>query len=71
MKYDRNPDFGKSEKSPSTRREWIEIGGANTAQAVYWSPSTRREWIEIGAVAYMRRRILSPSTRREWIEMHS
>ena len=25
LKYDHNPDFGKSEKSPSTRREWIEI----------------------------------------------
>ena len=35
-------------KSPSTRREWIEIVKNNSA-TLYAdeSPSTRREWIEI------------------------
>ena len=34
-------------KSPSTRREWIEIGNVNCYPVVLMSPSTRREWIEM------------------------
>ncbi len=35
-------------KSPSTRREWIEIDyDSGSKYLCYRSPSTRREWIEI------------------------
>ena len=34
-------------RSPSTRREWIEISCQTQRNLVFWSPSTRREWIEI------------------------
>ena len=35
-------------KSPSTRREWIEIAQSIHQNGTKRSPSTRREWIEIG-----------------------
>ena len=34
-------------KSPSTRREWIEMENWRLRNSVCASPSTRREWIEI------------------------
>ena len=36
------------EKSPSMRREWIEIISISCIRCcMAWSPSMRREWIEI------------------------
>ena len=38
-------------KSPSTRREWIEIDIAKVVKGICdQSPSTRREWIEIRGI---------------------
>ena len=34
-------------RSPSTRREWIEIAAVFRSLSAILSPSTRREWIEI------------------------
>ena len=34
-------------RSPSTRREWIEISGDSENGRLCESPSTRREWIEM------------------------
>ena len=34
-------------RSPSTRREWIEIYLPPAHEVLVLSPSTRREWIEI------------------------
>ena len=55
--------------SPSTRREWIEIGTDSCKNSVRASPSTRREWIEMSSAPSVVTLVESPSTRREWIEM--
>ena len=57
------------EQSPSTRREWIEIGGAARHHPGGQSPSTRREWIEMTLFTTQCVSPASPSTRREWIEI--
>ena len=59
------------QKSPSMRREWIEIVHFAAVPAFpHMSPSMRREWIEILAVSRLDRRLrASPSMRREWIEI--
>ena len=57
-------------KSPSPRREWIEIFNTHIGnECRLMSPSPRREWIEI--FGYNEGRVLdrSPSPRREWIEI--
>ena len=58
-------------RSPSTRREWIEIRcTVRVCSQQQRSPSTRREWIEIKTVDDMHTTVTtSPSTRREWIEI--
>ena len=40
-------DLIQQQKSPSTRRAWIEISGTVYHLEGYGSPSTRRAWIEI------------------------
>ena len=60
----------QNEVSPSTRRAWIEMRYASTANRRLRSPSTRRAWIEIAAPPqFASRRSQSPSTRRAWIEI--
>ena len=56
-------------RSPSMRREWIEIIDNKTFGMIERSPSMRREWIEIAIYHTVRHRCRSPSMRREWIEM--
>ena len=72
---DRNTEapqtLAELQKSPSSRRAWIEIIRiVSYGSAVLLSPSSRRAWIEI------HRRIRgcgkgrgSPSSRRAWIEI--
>ena len=70
MKYDYRAMGLCPHKSPSMRREWIEICGGFHRGHVDRSPSMRREWIEIRDVIdkiHMGEK--SPSMRREWIEM--
>ena len=70
MKYEGIFPKKVPQKSPSMRREWIEI-----IIKILWSkqpesPSMRREWIEIVRVSISTRSFLrSPSMRREWIEI--
>ena len=47
MKYKINAGVNILEKSPSIRREWIEMLIVNANGAIAKSPSIRREWIEI------------------------
>ena len=57
-------------RSPSMRREWIEIFNVLHSSCIRESPSMRREWIEMQQV--FRRFLMeqwSPSMRREWIEI--
>ena len=58
-------------RSPSTRREWIEMAAVKVSYpGGCQSPSTRREWIEIGRFRLSDATYDgSPSTRREWIEI--
>ena len=60
---------GRSERSPSMRREWIEIANLSKRNVFPLSPSMRREWIEISGEQSRKRQTASPSMRREWIEM--
>ena len=59
----------KFEKSPSTRREWIEMSRGAFKMYSLMSPSTRREWIEMLTLSARPSSGMSPSTRREWIEI--
>ena len=62
----------KREKSPSSRRAWIEISRPTTSDAGNWSPSSRRAWIEISSpTTTSEQRQPSPSSRRAWIEIDS
>ena len=57
-------------RSPSIRREWIEIFHGYIVRNDLESPSIRREWIEIVIVLMSSGKLaMSPSIRREWIEM--
>ena len=56
-------------KSPSTRREWIEMMVQRMGIVETLSPSTRREWIEMSSTSINTASSASPSTRREWIEI--
>ena len=57
-------------RSPSTRRVWIEIRRICTVLASgVSSPSTRRVWIEIISLSWSSVFVSSPSTRRVWIEI--
>ena len=47
MKCADDPDWYEAGKSPSMRREWIEIFLIHLAPHGFPSPSMRREWIEI------------------------
>ena len=48
MKYTATPSVQRCERSPSMRREWIEIAISESQKtAIYQSPSMRREWIEM------------------------
>ena len=72
MKYrqhDKAYHCGK--RSPSMRREWIEISVRTPEyHTAFRSPSMRREWIEMLSLSrYVRIPARSPSMRREWIEM--
>ena len=53
MKLDKSaPPYQSIGRSPSTRREWIEMQRLRQADPrLQGSPSTRREWIEICAAA--------------------
>ena len=72
MKYPGGDYENYNYRSPSMRREWIEIVGLCCALSASGSPSPsmRREWIEIlQVVRRLTPRRLSPSMRREWIEI--
>ena len=57
-------------RSPSARREWIEMPYAPARVGTWASPSARREWIEMPSRHDHRTRsVESPSARREWIEI--
>ena len=57
-------------RSPSMRREWIEMkSGDYITITVTESPSMRREWIEIYSTSVIDFTDVSPSMRREWIEI--
>ena len=72
MKYIRKAVEDMEKRSPSARREWIEIASAcSCSSASRESPSARREWIEIVIPRDRRFRVESPSARREWIEIWS
>ena len=62
--------MGAFDKSPSSRRAWIEISSLGHPILTITSPSSRRAWIEIGndrpSAGYCER---SPSSRRAWIEI--
>ena len=47
MKCADDPDWYEAGKSPSMRREWIEIFLIHLAPHGFPSPSMRREWIEM------------------------
>ena len=48
MKYKRLSVFHRIQRSPSMRREWIEmISWQFQSAGISQSPSMRREWIEI------------------------
>ena len=57
-------------RSPSMRREWIEMNHCCKVLVSLLSPSMRREWIEIRQSMHRwLSGIRSPSMRREWIEI--
>ena len=47
MKWQYKLQADELARSPSIRREWIEIDGARGQQIDISSPSIRREWIEM------------------------
>ena len=47
LKYPKRSRNDATGRSPSMRREWIEIQRTLYHTATVWSPSMRREWIEI------------------------
>ena len=47
LKWSSCKTYKRISRSPSTRREWIEIGLTFTTLDEVTSPSTRREWIEM------------------------
>ena len=58
------------ERSPSSRRAWIEIRVQNASLGGLVSPSSRRAWIEILSRQLLTMtRAWSPSSRRAWIEI--
>ena len=59
----------RNPKSPSIRREWIEMDGWQDLVGDPLSPSIRREWIEISSSGVWFGMRMSPSIRREWIEI--
>ena len=60
----------RSCRSPSMRREWIEMIANHLQITIFQqSPSMRREWIEMNDFKSYSIDELSPSMRREWIEM--
>ena len=61
----------KQGRSPSSRREWIEIALLPSARSITPSPSSRRAWIEIVKNMEDTRDAKSPSSRRAWIEISS
>ena len=71
MKYLHGGPFWSVRRSPSMRREWIEI----LSCVASWikksgSPSMRREWIEMFCTGFVEvADKASPSMRREWIEI--
>ena len=69
MKYIQEVNNNGGKRSPSTRREWIEIRLHLSNANNFLSPSTRREWIEIVWLHWASGVGESPSTRREWIEI--
>ena len=66
-----NPPYGREiGKSPSMRREWIEMKEPlSENELLTLSPSMRREWIEIIVSIGDTAPVSSPSMRREWIEI--
>ena len=50
LKYHLHPLYVNSLKSPSMRREWIEMIPNCIRYSIALSPSMRREWIEITCV---------------------
>ena len=56
-------------RSPSMRREWLEMVLVLSTAFFTASPSMRREWIEIQRSLKAPKTIASPSMRREWIEI--
>ena len=72
MKFTRERIMPISIRSPSIRREWIEMYTKNiNRQSNRQSPSIRREWIEISNHSPNVWEFPSPSIRREWIEISS
>ena len=57
------------DKSPSSRRAWIEIAILPFLCVMNASPSSRRAWIEILFLRITSFFSPSPSSRRAWIEM--
>ena len=70
MKYAIKVDYNPINKSPSMRREWIEILLESLKEGYTMSPSMRREWIEIMFKWENLPESMSPSMRREWIEIN-
>ena len=64
-----NCNYRFNNRSPSMRREWIEIISHKHMICIQLSPSMRREWIEIHIIKILVKENPSPSMRREWIEM--
>ena len=58
MKFTRERIMPISIRSPSIRREWIEMYTKNiNRQSNRQSPSIRREWIEISSIRNLLRKI--------------
>ena len=51
LKYPKRSRNDATGRSPSMRREWIEIQRTLYHTATVWSPSMRRGWIEIADFA--------------------
>ena len=69
MKWNGINDMAGWIKSPSMRREWIEMSRLEIYRQSKKSPSMRREWIEMLPFRLHYMISSSPSMRREWIEM--
>ena len=68
----RRARLGELDRSPSSRRAWIEIfGHFGPVAAILVSPSSRRAWIEICSTTRHPLPSWSPSSRRAWIEICS